>query len=54
MNDPFILAGREYRSRLIVGTGKYRSFAETRRQANISQVARKSPDAPDFSELIRR
>ena len=31
MTDPFILAGREYRSRLIVGTGKYASFAETRR-----------------------
>ena len=29
-NDPFVLAGREYRSRLIVGTGKYRSFEETR------------------------
>lgn len=25
-NDPFILAGREYRSRLIVGTGKYENF----------------------------
>src|SRR2546422_4990903 len=31
MNDAFTLAGREYRSRLIVGTGKYRSFEETRR-----------------------
>src|SRR3989449_3413257 len=31
MKDPFVLAGREYRSRLIVGTGKYASFAETRR-----------------------
>jgi thiazole synthase len=29
--DPFVLAGREYRSRLIVGSGKYRSFEETRR-----------------------
>jgi thiazole synthase len=31
MKDPFVLAGREYRSRLIVGTGKYRTFEETRR-----------------------
>ncbi|HUG42863.1 MAG TPA: sulfur carrier protein ThiS [Acidobacteriota bacterium] len=30
MGDPFILAGREFQSRLIVGTGKYRSFQEMR------------------------
>src|SRR5262247_11129 len=36
MNDPFVLAGREYRSRLIVGTGKYRSFAETRQAVEAS------------------
>jgi thiazole synthase len=29
-NDSFELAGRTYRSRLIVGTGKYRDFAETK------------------------
>jgi thiazole synthase len=29
-DQPFILAGREFKSRLIVGTGKYRDFAETR------------------------
>jgi thiazole synthase len=29
MNDPLMIAGREFRSRLIVGTGKYRSFQET-------------------------
>src|SRR5262249_32585943 len=34
--DPFVLAGREYRSRLIVGTGKYRSFDETRRAVDAS------------------
>jgi thiazole synthase len=28
--DPFRLAGKEYGSRLIVGTGKYRDFAQTR------------------------
>src|SRR5213592_2607653 len=36
MNDAFTLAGREYRSRLIVGTGKYPSFAETRRAVEAS------------------
>ena len=36
MNDPFVLAGREYSSRLIVGTGKYRSFAETRQAVEAS------------------
>jgi len=30
MTDPFTLADKTYGSRLIVGTGKYRDFAETR------------------------
>jgi len=30
-DDPFVLAGKTYRSRLIVGSGKYKSFEETRR-----------------------
>ncbi len=34
--DPFVLAGREYRSRLIVGTGKYKDFNETRRAIEAS------------------
>jgi len=29
-NDPLVIAGRTFRSRLIVGTGKYKDFAETR------------------------
>jgi thiazole synthase len=29
-DQPFVLAGRQFNSRLIVGTGKYRDFAETR------------------------
>lgn len=29
-NDPFILAGTSYQSRLLVGTGKYKDFDETR------------------------
>src|SRR5437879_12066256 len=36
MDDPFVLAGREHRSRLIVGTGKYRSFTETRQAVEAS------------------
>jgi thiazole synthase len=28
--DPLVIAGRAYRSRLLIGTGKYRDFAETR------------------------
>jgi len=30
LTDPLVVAGRAYRSRLLVGTGKYRDFAETR------------------------
>src|SRR5260221_13113505 len=30
MEDPFILAGRSFRSRLIVGTGKYKDMDQTR------------------------
>ena len=36
MKDPFILAGREYQSRLIVGTGKYKDFAENKRAVEAS------------------
>ena len=28
--DPLVIGGRAYRSRLLVGTGKYRDFAQTR------------------------
>ncbi len=31
IEDPLIIAGKPYRSRLIVGTGKYKDFDETRR-----------------------
>ncbi len=30
VDDPLVIAGRAYRSRLLVGTGKYRDFVETR------------------------
>jgi thiazole synthase len=43
-DKPFIIAGREYGSRLLVGTGKYKDFTETRAAidasgANIVTVA---------------
>lgn len=30
MSDPFIIAGKTYKSRLLVGTGRYKNMAETR------------------------
>lgn len=30
VSDPLVIAGHAYRSRLLVGTGKYRDFAQTR------------------------
>ena len=36
MTDPFIIAGRSFHSRLIVGTGKYKSFQETARALEAS------------------
>jgi len=36
MSDPLIIAGRQLRSRLIVGTGKYKSFQETARALEAS------------------
>src|SRR5260370_16595384 len=36
MNDSLVIAGRAFRSRLIVGTGKYRSFPEMARAHEAS------------------
>jgi thiazole synthase len=36
MGDKLVIAGREFRSRLIVGTGKYRSFQEMARCHELS------------------
>ena len=35
-HDPLVVAGREYRSRLLVGTGKYKDHDETRRAIEAS------------------
>lgn len=36
MNDELKIAGKNYQSRLLVGTGKYRDFAETRAAIDAS------------------
>ncbi len=61
--DAFVIAGHTYRSRLLVGTGKYRDFAETQaaieasnaeivtvaiRRVNIGQ----NPDEPNLLEVL--
>ena len=63
IHDPLVIAGRSYRSRLLVGTGKYRDFAETRaaieasgaeivtvaiRRTNIGQ----NPDEPNLLDVL--
>ncbi len=35
-NDPLVIAGKSYSSRLLVGTGKYKDFAETRAAVEAS------------------
>src|SRR5687767_11660960 len=36
MGDPLLIAGKSYRSRLLIGTGKYRDFAQTRAAVDAS------------------
>src|SRR5260221_12968129 len=36
MTDPLVIGGRQFRSRLIVGTGKYKSFQENARALEAS------------------
>lgn len=63
MNDPLIIAGVEYKSRLLVGTGKYKDMEETRlateasgaeivtvaiRRSNIGQ----NPDEPNLLDVL--
>src|SRR6201987_3616802 len=36
MSDSLVIAGRKFHSRLIVGTGKYKSFQETARALEAS------------------
>jgi len=63
MNDNLIIAGKNYSSRLLVGTGKYKDFAETQaaveasgaeiitiaiRRSNIGQ----NPNEPSLLEIL--
>jgi thiazole synthase len=63
MSDQLIIAGKPYRSRLLVGTGKYKDFAETRaaieasgaeivtvaiRRSNIGQ----NPGEPNLLDVL--
>ncbi|HLF38190.1 MAG TPA: thiazole synthase, partial [Burkholderiales bacterium] len=34
--DPLVIAGKPYGSRLLIGTGKYKDFAETRAAVEAS------------------
>jgi len=36
MNDPLVIGGKSYHSRLLIGTGKYKDFDETRRAIEAS------------------
>src|SRR5215467_15926043 len=36
LDDPLVVAGRAYSSRLLVGTGKYKDFAQTRAAVDAS------------------
>lgn len=62
-HDPLIIAGKTYHSRLLVGTGKYKDFAETQaaveasgaeiitiaiRRSNIGQ----NPNEPNLLEIL--
>ena len=38
-DDPLVVAGVSYRSRLLVGTGKYRDLVETRRAIEASGLS---------------
>ncbi len=63
LNDPLVIAGKAYQSRLLVGTGKYKDMEETRvaieasgaeivtlavRRTNIGQ----NPDEPNLLDVI--
>ena len=41
--DALVIAGKSYSSRLLVGTGKYKDFAETRAAVDASGAASTIP-----------
>ena len=40
MSDAFVIAGKPYSSRLLIGTGKYKDFAQTRAAVEASGAFR--------------
>ncbi len=63
LHDPLLIAGRAFRSRLLVGTGKYKDLDETRRAteasgAEIVTVATRrtnigqNPDEPNLLDVL--
>ena len=63
LNDPLVIAGKTYRSRLLTGTGKFKDFDETRRAteaagAEIVTVAIRrtnlgqSPNEPNLLDVL--
>jgi thiazole synthase len=62
VHDPFVLAGKSYTSRLIVGTGKYRDFEQTKQAVQISgaeivtvavrRVNITDPNAPNLLDFL--
>lgn len=58
VSDPFIIAGRTFTSRLLVGTGKYKDFAQTRdaieaSSAEIVTVSVRRMDLSGSSESLQ-
>jgi len=57
-NDtPLVIAGKEYHSRLLVGTGKYKDMDETREAKIVTVAVRRSnlgqnPNEPNLLEVI--
>ena len=63
LKDPLVIAGREYSSRLLVGTGKYKDLDETRRavEASGAQIVTvairrsnigQNPDEPNLLDVL--
>ena len=43
IDEPLKIAGHEFKSRLWVGTGKYKDFIETQKAIEVSRVQTSSP-----------
>ena len=42
-DKPFVLAGKTFKSRLIIGTGKYKTYADNAARAGGQRARRSSP-----------